>query len=77
MILSKTSLRSKTLVDEHAKKLSASKSKKEDEAPVFWDRDSMMGVSGKMMSEKDRSKAIMDARALNDRFGHSKRGAYS
>lgn len=37
----------------------------------------MMGVSGKLMSERDRSKAITDARALNDRFGHSKRGAYS
>lgn len=64
-------------MDEHAQKLSATKSKKEDETPAFWDRDSMMGVSGKLMSERDRSKAIMDARALNDRFGHSKRGAYS
>ncbi|KAJ9105577.1 hypothetical protein QFC19_003559 [Naganishia cerealis] len=72
-----TTLRGKTLVDQHAQKLSSDKSKKSDDAPAIWDRDSMMGVSGKLMSERDRSKAITDARALNDRFGHSKRGAYS
>lgn len=73
-----TTLRGKTLVDQHAQKLASSdKSKKSDDAPGIWDRDSMMGVSGKLMTERDRSKAITDARALNDRFGHSKRGAYS
>ncbi|KAJ9122321.1 hypothetical protein QFC22_001742 [Naganishia vaughanmartiniae] len=73
-----TTLRGKTLVDQHAQKLSSSDKSKnpgggDEAAPGIWDRDSMMGVSGKLMTERDRSKAITDARALNDRFGHSKR----
>jgi len=63
------------MMDTHA--ASASNEPKSKDALVVWDRDTMMGVSGKLMGEKDRSSLIKDARALNDRFGHSKTGAYS
>jgi hypothetical protein len=36
-----------------------------------------MGVTGRLMDEKDRAKTIRDARGLGDRFGHGKGGAYS
>lgn len=64
-----------SLMDQHA--TTVSNAPKSKEAPIVWDRDTMMGVSGKMMGEKDRSSLIKDARGLNDRFGHSKTGAYS
>jgi hypothetical protein len=62
-------------MDQHAS--ATANAPKSKDAPAIWDRDTMMGVSGKLMGEKDRSSLIKDARALNDRFGHSKTGAYS
>jgi hypothetical protein len=61
-------------MDQHAKTTSG---KDKADVPVIWDRDSMLGVKGKLMEEKDRSSLVRDARALNDRFGHSKTGAFS
>lgn len=72
---SQKSHRVSSLMDQHA--TAASNAPKGKQAPVVWDRDTMMGVTGKMMGEKDRSSLIKDARGLNDRFGHSKTGAYS
>ena len=75
LLVTQANHRVSSLMDQHA--TTVSNAPKSKEAPVVWDRDTMMGVSGKMMGEKDRSSLIKDARGLNDRFGHSKTGAYS
>ncbi|KAG8926156.1 hypothetical protein FRC03_010733 [Tulasnella sp. 419] len=68
--------RSESLLEMHSK-AEAKKAKNEDEAPpAIWDRDRDMGLGGRLMDEKSRSKLIKDARGLGDRFGHSKGGSY-
>lgn len=64
--------RGASLMEQHAKK-----PKKTDEAEVIWDREKMLGVGGKFLSDHERAQKIKDARGLNDRFGHSTQGAYS
>lgn len=36
-----------------------------------------MGITGRLMSDKERQSKINEAKGLNDRFGHSKKGAFS
>jgi hypothetical protein len=36
-----------------------------------------MGITGRLMSDKERQQKINDAKGLNDRFGHGKSGAFS
>lgn len=66
------SARGPSLLDQHK-----SNKKDEEEAPVIWDHDKMMGVTGRLLTDVERAKKIKDARGLNDRFGHGRDGAYS
>lgn len=70
---SQKSSRGESLLDQH----SAKKSKEEEEPPVIWDHDKMMGVTGRLLTDQERAKKVKDARGLNDRFGHGRDGAYS
>ncbi|ORX38963.1 hypothetical protein BD324DRAFT_618007 [Kockovaella imperatae] len=63
--------RGKSLLDQHA-----SKPKEEAEKSAIWDHDRDMGITGRLLSDQERQNKIREARGLNDRFGHSKRGAY-
>ncbi|EIW66960.1 hypothetical protein TREMEDRAFT_34237 [Tremella mesenterica DSM 1558] len=65
-------IRGPSLMEQHSKK-----PKKEEEHPVIWDREKMLGVGGRLLSESERAQKIKDAKGLNDRFGHSKQGAFS
>lgn len=69
------SSRGASLLDQHAAKKT---DKDEDEGPpMIWDHDKMMGVTGRLLTDQERSKKINEARGLNDRFGHGRDGAYS
>ncbi len=51
------------------------KNNNDDEPPpVIWDRDLHMGVTGRLMGDKDRAKMLKDAKNLGDRFG---KGSYA
>lgn len=70
------SIRSSSLLDLHNKassNISKSKSKAEKEKDkkeaVVWDHDSMMGLGGKLMGEKQKADMIRDAKGLGGRFG--------
>ncbi|ODN91407.1 hypothetical protein L198_05921 [Cryptococcus wingfieldii CBS 7118] len=67
--------RGPSLLDQHTSKL-AKKGKNEDDAPAIWDHARDMGITGRLMTDQERSKKINDARGLGDRFGHGKSGAY-
>ncbi|WVQ75363.1 hypothetical protein IAR50_004982 [Cryptococcus sp. DSM 104548] len=67
--------RGPSLLDQHTSKL-AKKGKNEEDAPAIWDHARDMGVTGRLMTDQERSKKIKDARGLGDRFGHGKSGAY-
>ncbi|KAH9820560.1 hypothetical protein DFH28DRAFT_1079419 [Melampsora americana] len=69
-------IRSSSLLDLHKKassNISKSKSKAEKEKDkkeaVVWDHDSMMGLGGKLMGEKQKADMIRDAKGLGGRFG--------
>ena len=66
------STRGASLLEQHA----AKKSKKDEEPAAIWDHARDMGITGRLLSDQERSEKIRQARDLNDRFGHSKRGAY-
>ncbi|KZT42867.1 hypothetical protein SISSUDRAFT_1069269 [Sistotremastrum suecicum HHB10207 ss-3] len=69
------SARAKTLLDEHAS--SIAKAPKKDEEPAgIWDHTRDMGLGGRLMDDKSRSRAIQDAKGLSDRFGGSKGGSW-
>lgn len=74
LTLAQASHRAAPLLETHAS--SNPKADDKDAAPVIWDRDLHMGVKGRLMDEKDRHQAIKDAKALGDRFGHGRGGAY-
>ncbi|CAD6564107.1 MAG: hypothetical protein TREMPRED_003198 [Tremellales sp. Tagirdzhanova-0007] len=67
--------RGASLLDKHAKAKAAGKGE-DKEGPVIWDHDRDMGITGRLLSDQERQAKIREARGLNDRFGHSKRGAY-
>ncbi|GAA98926.1 uncharacterized protein L969DRAFT_88972 [Mixia osmundae IAM 14324] len=73
------SSRAETLVEMHEKSASqkaqdraeGKKRRRGSPSPppaAIWDRDTMMGVSGKMLGEKERKTMLMDAKALGGRF---------
>ncbi|TXT13590.1 hypothetical protein VHUM_00957 [Vanrija humicola] len=70
-----TSTRGASLLEQHQKKKAASKD--EDDFQPIWDREKHMGVTGRLLTDQERSQKIRDARGLNDRFGHGKGGAYA
>jgi Protein of unknown function (DUF3752) len=48
-----------------------------DEEPAgIWDHSRDMALGGRLMDEKDRRKAIQDAKGLSDRFGAGKGGSF-
>lgn len=69
--------RGPSLLDQHADKLAKKKQNGEDDdAPAIWDHDRDMGVTGRLLTDQERSRKIKEARGLGDRFGHGKGGAY-
>ncbi len=78
------------MLDKHAK--AKAEGKGEKDGPVIWDHDRDMGITGRLLSDNERQVKIRwvsriiakcfadesgsEAKGLNDRFGHSKRGAY-
>lgn len=72
------SKRGESLLDLHSKSQSSSKKKsdKDEAPPAIWDRDRDMGLKGRLMDERSRSKLIQDAKDLGSRFGASKGGSY-
>jgi len=66
------SSRGESLLDQYKKKGAA----KEDERGI-WDHERDMGITGRLMSDKERQTKINEARSLNDRFGHGKGGAFN
>ncbi|GAA6000718.1 GPALPP motifs-containing protein 1 [Rhodotorula paludigena] len=64
------SARSESLVDKHTKDLKSKPKNADDErAPTqIWDRDSMMGVGGRLMDDGQRANAIKNAKGLGGRF---------
>jgi len=66
------SSRGESLLDQYKKKGAA----KEDERGI-WDHERDMGITGRLMSDKERQTKINEARGLNDRFGHGKGGAFN
>ncbi|WVF65746.1 hypothetical protein IAT40_000478 [Kwoniella sp. CBS 6097] len=73
-----TTQRGPSLLDQHSSKLAKKKKDgKDDDAPAIWDHDRDMGITGRLLSDQERSAKIRDARGLGDRFGHGKAGAYS
>ncbi|ORY29115.1 hypothetical protein BCR39DRAFT_481854 [Naematelia encephala] len=67
--------RGQSLLDSHAAKKAKQASSKDD-PPAIWDHARDMGITGRLLNDQERQAKIRDARNLNDRFGHSKRGAY-
>ncbi|KAL1410944.1 hypothetical protein Q8F55_001887 [Vanrija albida] len=70
-----TSTRGASLLEQHQKKKAAGPD--EDDFQPIWDREKHMGVTGRLLTDQERSQKIRDARGLNDRFGHGKGGAYA
>lgn len=70
-----TSTRGASLLEQHQKK--KAEGKDEDDFQPIWDREKHMGVTGRLLTDQERSQKIRDARGLNDRFGHGKGGAYA
>ncbi|KIR58544.1 hypothetical protein I314_05792 [Cryptococcus bacillisporus CA1873] len=69
--------RGPSLLNQHADKLAKKKQNGEDDdAPAIWDHDRDMGVTGRLLTDQERSRKIKEARGLGDRFGHGKGGAY-
>ncbi|WVQ81589.1 hypothetical protein IAT38_003713 [Cryptococcus sp. DSM 104549] len=68
--------RGPSLLDQHAASLAKKKKDGKDDAPAIWDHDRDMGVTGRLLSDQERSGKIKEARGLGDRFGHGKSGAY-
>jgi hypothetical protein len=66
------SSRGESLLDQYQKKGAA----KEDERGI-WDHERDMGITGRLMSDKERQTKINEAKGLNDRFGHGKAGAFN
>lgn len=66
--------RSETLLQMHSKVASAIEvqEKEKKDAEGIWDHSRDMALSGRLMDDKTRSKVIMDAKGLGDRFGSSK-----
>lgn len=60
----------------HSSKAKSEKKDKDEEPPAIWDHSRDMGLGGRLMDEKQRSKIIADARSLGDRFGSGKGGGY-
>ncbi|EED84794.1 predicted protein [Postia placenta Mad-698-R] len=48
----------------------------EEGPPAIWDHARDMALSGRLMDDKSREKAIRDARGLGERFGSGKSGGF-
>ena len=47
-----------------------------EEPAAIWDHARDMSLGGRLMDEKDRRRAIQDAKGLSDRFGAGKGGSF-
>ncbi|MBW0470093.1 hypothetical protein O181_009808 [Austropuccinia psidii MF-1] len=54
-----------------SKSKSAAEKEAEKKQAVVWDHDTMMGVGGKLLGEREKNSMIRDAKALGGRFGGS------
>jgi hypothetical protein len=64
------------LLKAHAKEEDKRKKDTQEEPVGIWDHSRDMGVGGRLMDEKDRRRAIQDAKGLSDRFGAGKGGSF-
>ena len=55
----------------------AKRKKSPSEEPAgIWDHTRDMSVGGRLMDDKDRRRAIQDAKGLSDRFGAGKESSF-
>jgi len=52
------------------------KKEAQEEPAGIWDHSRDMALGGRLMDEKDRHRAIQDAKGLSDRFGAGKGGSF-
>jgi hypothetical protein len=64
------------LLDTRAQEEAKRKKSTSEEPAAIWDHARDMGMGGRLMEEKDRRKAIQDAKGLSDRFGAGKGGSF-
>lgn len=63
-------------MDLHGKTATSSNDTKDSAPPAIWDRDRDMGMGGRLMDDKARSKLVKDAKDLGSRFGRSSSGGF-
>ncbi|KAI0286648.1 hypothetical protein BGY98DRAFT_941307 [Russula aff. rugulosa BPL654] len=68
--------RGPSLLKAHAQEDAKRKKDTQEESAGIWDHSRDMGVGGRLMDEKDRRRAIQDAKGLSDRFGAGKGGSF-
>ncbi|KAI0294805.1 hypothetical protein BC826DRAFT_1010628, partial [Russula brevipes] len=67
--------RGPSMLDTRAQEETRRKKGTSEEPAAIWDHSRDMGLGGRLMDEKDRRRAIQDAKGLSDRFGASKGGS--
>ena len=72
----KRSHRGASLVEAHTHVEAKHKKDASEENAAIWDHTRDMGLGGRLMDEKDRRRAIQDAKGLSDRFGAGKGGSF-
>jgi len=68
--------RGPSMLDTRAQEETRRKKGTSEEPAAIWDHSRDMGLGGRLMDEKDRRRAIQDAKGLSDRFGASKGGSF-
>ncbi|KAF8499034.1 hypothetical protein F5888DRAFT_1687124 [Russula emetica] len=68
--------RGPALLEAHAKEEVKHKKDTQEEPAGIWDHSRDMALGGRLMDEKDRRRAIQDAKGLSDRFGAGKGGNF-
>jgi hypothetical protein len=64
------------LIETRAQEEAKRKKEAQEEPSAIWDHSRDMALGGRLMDEKDRRKAIQDAKGLSDRFGAGKGGSF-
>jgi hypothetical protein len=63
-------------MDAHAEQEALNAKNSDEGPPAIWDHSRDMSMGGRLMDERDRRKAINDARGLSDRFGAGRSGGF-
>ncbi|KAN0121448.1 Protein of unknown function (DUF3752) domain containing protein [Russula decolorans] len=68
--------RGPSLIEARTQEEAKRKKEAQEEAAGIWDHSRDMALGGRLMDEKDRRRAIQDAKGLSDRFGAGKGGSF-